>query len=123
MVKRYTRENYTQEQYEKDAELVEAVEGPPMINFSDSSRHLQDKEKILIDILGYNGLRVGSNRSETRFIPISECNPARVTQVIKERYYAALSRIRRFGDPSKRQETGPRGLEPMLERTGQYRIF
>ena len=101
---RYTIETYTQKKYEQDLDLIDEVESDFSIDFRNPERHIENKKDILKNILGYKGLRVGSNKSEIRFLPLDECNHGRITRVLKERYESALNRVRKFKDPLKRNK-------------------
>ncbi len=101
---RYTATTYTQKKYQQDQDLVDEVESDFPIDFRDPERHIEDKKNILKNILGYRNLRVGSNKSEIRFLPLDNCNPGRITRVLKGSYNSALNRIRKFGDPQKRNK-------------------
>ena len=101
---RYTERSYTQPHYKKDMAVIDAVESEMKIDLYDPDRHIEDKIDILKNILGYNGLRIGSNTSEVRFFPLEDCTHRRITAVLKERYLSALNRVAKFGDPSKRNE-------------------
>ena len=123
---RYTERSYTQPHYKKDMAVIDAVESEMKIDLYDPDRHIEDKIDILKNILGYNGLRIGSNTSEVRFFPLEDCTHRRITAVLKERYLSALNRVAKFGDPSKRNEKNgkkDKGLVSKLDRTGQYTLF
>jgi len=117
--KKYTSETYPYDRYLQDRKLVDEVESTKTINFSSPSIHLDDKIYVLKEVLGYNYLRVGSNKSETRFLPISKCNASRINNVVRDAYYSAKSRIMNFGDPSKKKPK--KTLEFKIEKSGQLR--
>ncbi len=121
--KKYTLENYTQEDYERDFRIVDAVEGDFPLDFGDPKRHAEDKENILRNVLGYHGLRIGSNKSELRFLPLPECSPYRKNMVLKGIYYSSLNRINRFGNPSERDKKREPEIKGRIELTGQINLF
>ena len=118
-MKKYTLESYTKEMYDKDIELVNSVDNKLGRNwFSNPTTDNEIKERILQETLGYKGLRIGGNKSEQAFIPLSQANPGRVHSVLKERYSSAHNRIEEFGNPSKRKSK--KTLVGKMGRNGQF---
>ena len=103
-MRRYTITTYTQKKYQQDRDLIDEVESDFQIDFRDPERHIEDKINILKNILGYRNLRIGSNKSEITFLSLDDCNSGRITRVLKVNYDSALNRIRKFGDPQKRNK-------------------
>ena len=119
---KYTLETYTQEKYEQDYNLVNAVENVFSIDFRNPEKYTEDKKKILKNVLGYRALRVGSNKNEITFLPLDECNFGRINNTLKERYLSASNRITKFGDPSKRFKK-EKGLVKKIEQIKQLSLF
>ena len=101
-MRRIRREDYTPDKYRKDVELVEAVEGTFSIDFSNPERHLRDKIEIIMQVLGYDALRVGSDKHEIRFLPVEKCKPERLTLMLRDAYMAAKKRVENYGNPENR---------------------
>lgn len=76
----------------RDKELIDAVESA-RIDFRDSVRGLNEKERILRNILGYERLRIGKGQ----FTPLEDCKPARINMMLRREYDTAVKRRKRIG--------------------------
>ena len=106
-MRKYTAQTYTRNKYEQDTKLVKAVENSFLTDFQDPFAHMEQKRRILREVLSYKNLRVASDKSEIRFLPLKECHPKRITNTLKKRYESASKRIEELGDPSKRIKRNP----------------
>lgn len=119
---RYTKSTYTIEQYTQDCKLIDAVKSPHDIDFGNPERNIGYKKNILQTILNYGGLRIGSNKSEITFLPLDKCNSGRITLVLQKSYESALNRVRKFGNPAKR-DNDEKGLVKKIRPMKQLPLF
>ena len=123
MVK-YTKDSYTPQQYKKDLELVEAV-NDNFLDFNDPERHIDDKMKIIGEVMGYKWLRIGSNRSEVRFLPLGKCRAERINAVLRGAYTAAHNRVSQLGNPAQKtkKDISDKTINVKIDQKGQYQLF
>ncbi len=74
-----------------DERIVQYIEGK-RINVDGIHNDRKDKEDFIRDILGYERLRVGKDD----FVPLSRCDDARISNVVKGAYLPAKKRLHRL---------------------------
>ncbi|MBU4069620.1 MAG: hypothetical protein KJ646_01430 [Nanoarchaeota archaeon] len=119
---RYTKNTYTLEQYNQDCKLINAIKSQNDLDFRNPERDIGYKRNILRTVLNYNGLRIGSNKSEITFLPLDKCNSGRITLVLQKSYESALNRVRKFGNPDKR-DNNEKGLVKKIRPMKQLPLF
>jgi hypothetical protein len=83
---------YTPEDYRRDQSIVRyAIHND--LDFDDSYADVDDKIKLLRDIVGIRNLRVASNDSNSPFMPIEECEDARISMVALRYFQEASKRL------------------------------
>lgn len=119
MGKKYTKENYPIEKYDKDKKLVSDV-GKIFHNFDDVDLDNPENIRYMKRILGNNlkspVLRVGPDDSIEPFRHLNECAPKRIYMVLKSLYNSANERTEKFGNPAKKT------IETITEKDGQVAL-
>jgi len=85
---------YSLEQYERDLTIVKYVEDNE-INLDNSYDDIDAKIDFLKSI-GIMNLRVGSNEIQSPFVPVEDCEDARISQVVNNYYDTSKKRINEY---------------------------
>jgi len=73
----------------RDRELVDAINFA-RLNFKSPESSLNEKERILREVLGYERLRTGKGQ----FTPLEDCKPTRINMMLKKEYNLAIKRMK-----------------------------
>lgn len=108
---------YNEKKYRNDASIINYIEKNG-VNLLNPDLDINSKKYLLTKILNYKGLRIGPDNSGAAFTPIEQCSNGKITEVVRDAYNRAKTRIQKLNKGQLRIEDDEHdgGLE---KRTNQ----
>lgn len=85
---------YTSEKYEKDLKIIDIIENR-RICLNNVYEDI-DRKIIFLKSIGIKNLRVGKNTDKRSFIPLEDCDDARISEVVSTYYKTAKKRVEEY---------------------------